>query len=349
MAAAFSEKSASSTERPDVIFAAVPSLELAESAVAFGRAQGIPVIVDARDKWPDVYLNAVPAALRGLLRHTLHGEFSRARRVFRNATGIVGISDGYLDWALSYAGRKRKELDAVAPLGFPVPDRLSTREIDERGGALRRTLGIGSEQCVITFLGMFGLSYDLECVITAARRLRDERRRGDDKICIVLAGTGDSEARMRTLAVGLPNVRFTGWLNQGDAWALLHASRAGLAPYRSDALQSLPNKAFEYMAAGLPIISSLGGELERLLAAEGAGLTYRAGDAESLADALRRVAANDVERRAMGTRGRKLYDQNYSTMAIYAQLARHLRVAAAGGAPVPNDDARRQPIVGGIR
>lgn len=327
MARSFNRATGKTSTLPDVIVAAVPSLELAESAVAFGRARGIPVLVDARDKWPDLYLNVAPSPLRGALRLALRSEFDRARRIFSNAAGIVGISDGYLDWALGYAGRARRSLDAVVPLGFPIPAKVSASELEQRGAALRQSMGVSAHQPLVTFLGMFGRSYDLECVVAAARLLHQE---ADDSMCLVLAGTGDSETRIRHLARGLPNVRFTGWLNQDDAWALLTASRAGLAPYRADALQSLPNKAFEYMAAGLPVLSSLRGELHRLLADEGVGLSYVAGNPSSLADAVRRVTSNDGERNAMGARGRRLYERTYSTSAIYSGLTRHLRAAAMG-------------------
>lgn len=328
MARAFRASAAAATERPDVIFAAVPSLELAESAVRYASERGIPIVVDARDKWPDVYLNAVPPAFRGAARHALRAEFHRARRIFTAATGITGISDAYLEWALGHAGRLRSERDAVVPLGFPIPDALSASEVEERMQRLRQSLELSPSHCVVTFLGMFGLSYDLECVVAAARLLRDA---GDDSIRIVLAGTGEAEGRIRRLAEGLPNVRFPGWLNQGDAWALLHASRAGLAPYHADATQSLPNKGFEYMAAGIPVVSSLGGELQQLLEEERVGVTYEAGDPVSLAAALQRLAANDAERRAMGGRARQLYDRSYSTSAIYSGLARHLRDMASTG------------------
>ena len=331
MARAFWTAASSIDERPDVIFAAVPSLELAESAVRHAVERGIPIVVDARDKWPDVYLNAVPPALRSAARRTLGREFDRARRIFSAATGITGISDAYLEWALGYAGRERSARDAVVPLGFPIPDALSAAEVEGRMLQLRDSLELSPSHCVVTFLGMFGLSYDLECVVAAARLLHEA---GDESVRIVLAGTGEAEGRIRRLADGLPNVRFPGWLNQGDAWALLHASRAGLAPYHADATQSLPNKGFEYMAAGIPVVSSLGGELRQLLDEEGVGLTYRAGDAASLAGALRRLASDDTERRAMGARARRLYDQRYSTSAIYSGLARHLRdVASSGAAP----------------
>jgi glycosyltransferase involved in cell wall biosynthesis len=320
---------ARSIERPDVIFAALPSLELAEQAVNFGRSHGIPVVVDARDKWPDLYLNAVPAALRGVARVVLASEFGRARRIFGGATGITAVSDTYLDWGLQYAARPRGVCDGVFPLGFPVPE-VSEQDVERRITSLRQRHGLAPEALLFTFLGMFGSSYDLDTVISAARLLR---LAGETRVLIVLAGTGELAPRLRASASDLPNVIFPGWLDQGDAWSLLRASSAGLAPYTRDALQSLPNKAFEYMAAGIPIVSSLPGELEALLLGERVGRQYRAGNPASLAEAMRWLAGNPEERRAMGERARAVYEERFSTPAIYPALVRHLqRMSEAAGA-----------------
>ncbi len=331
MAGAFLDATARVTARPDVIFAAMPSLELAEAAVGFGRGRGIPVVVDARDKWPDLYLNAVPGALRGLARPALATEFRRARRLFAGATGITAISESYLTWALAYAGRPRGSADGVFPLGFPVPE-LSRVEVQERAARLRERFAIPADALLCTFLGAFGSSYDLRTAIAAARLLRAA---GEDRLRIVLAGTGELASRLQAEAADLPNVAFTGWLDEGDAWALLRASAVGLAPYTRQALQSLPNKAFEYMAAGLPTVSSLPGELQALLAEHAVGRQYQSGDPGTLAGALCWLADHPEERLAMGRRAEALFRERFSTPVIYPALARHLREVAQGRLSTP--------------
>ena len=51
----------------------------------------------------------------------------------------------------------------------------------------------------------------------------------------------------------------------------------------------IPNKFFDYSAAGLSIVSSLDGESSDLLRKYRCGVTYRHGDAASLAAAVRKV------------------------------------------------------------
>ena len=65
VARAFSKKSCA-LSAPDVILVSFPSLELALSVVNFGRNMNIPVVVDIRDLWPDIFFDLAPESLRWL-------------------------------------------------------------------------------------------------------------------------------------------------------------------------------------------------------------------------------------------------------------------------------------------
>lgn len=315
---------------PDLVFCSVPTLELAEQSVIYGRKRKLPVIVDMRDAWPDLYLNLFPLPLRRFARPFLAGEFRRAEYIYRVAEGITAISDTYLDWALQYAKRPRRNSDGVFPLGYnPLP----TKAEDEAQTTMFQQQYVLRPVLVVAFIGIFGTSYDLETVVGAARQLQTGGRRD---VQIVLAGDGDMAPRLREKARGLSNVVFTGWLDQSSLKTIMHITDVGLAAYSVGALQSLPNKPFEYMAAGLPLLSSLPGELERLIAEHQIGLHYRAGDVQSLTEKIVWLAEHPTERAAMGQRARKLFEDQFRADIIYPKLVAHLeQVAASTSATSP--------------
>lgn len=181
------------------------------------------------------------------------------------------------------------------------------------------------------FCGTFGVTYDLETIIQAAHRLQHE---GRCDIQFVLAGDGDKGRYLRQLAAGLDNVVFTGWLDQTGLRTLMSLSAAGLCAYAHGAPQSLPNKPFEYMSAGLPQISSLTGELEALLERHGIGLQYTAGDACSLHAQVLRLVDSPDERNAMAMRGEALFRREFDSSKIYPQLAAHLEQIATSKADI---------------
>ena len=120
------------------------------------------------------------------------------------------------------------------------------------------------------------------------------------------------------------NLIFTGWIDENKIWALMGLAVAGLATYTRDALQSLPNKPFEYWAAGLPILSSLAGELEMLIEQEKVGRQYEPGDADSLVSGIKWLVAHPTEREEMGQNARRLIEEKFNTDIIYEHLTRHI-------------------------
>lgn len=320
MAAAFREAVRERIERPDVILACVPSLELAEEAVAYAQENRVPVVVDVRDPWPEVYLSPVPPPLRGLARVALRGEFARARRIFAGAAALIAVSNDYLRWARALSNRPPNVRDAVFPIGYPVTTPDDAALADGRR-ILRDHVRLDPDQLIVAFAGMFGASYDLETVVDAARRLSQEP---GHRIHIVVAGDGDKRAALQQRATGVSTISFTGWLDASAVDALLRASHVGLAAYASRARQSLPNKPFEYMAAGLAIVSSLPGELEQLLAQHRIGRQYRPHDASALAEQLLWLWRHPDERAAMGERARKLLVAEFRADEIYAGMASFL-------------------------
>jgi glycosyltransferase involved in cell wall biosynthesis len=318
---------------PDLLFCCMPTPELAEKAVEYGVRQGVPVVIDVRDLWPDSYAGVMPWPVRGIVRVALRSRFRRMSRICRGASGLTAVSERYLAWALAYADRARSPNDGVFALAFPSPP--SSRSVNGvLPSRIRDQLRLPGEAIIVVFAGVFGATYDLETVIDAARRLATK---GTSSAHLVLAGEGEKIAKLKARARGLTNVTFTGWLDQFALQQLLSAGAIGLAPYTSTAPQSLPNKPFEYMASGLALVSSLAGELGELMRREQIGLTYSAGDAASLAAAIEQLCTEPGRRTLMGANARRVFVERFSDEVVYPALVRHLEMIAKPTSVVRRD------------
>lgn len=306
---------------PDIIFAPIPILELTEAAVQYARRRDIPIIVDIRDLWPDVYLTALPKYLRPVGKRLLHFEYQRVGNILRNATGITAISDTYLQYGLSYAQRSRSDMDEVFPLGSECSGTPNLAQPNQGDGTdlIKQKYGIDENHFVATYVGTFSRFLDVENILKAARLLIKHQG-----IRIFVIGTGERSHEFLRLAEHLPNVCMTGWLSADKIRSILQRSQLGLVAYSKDAVMSLPNKPFEYMAAGLPLLSSLPGELARLIQAHGIGRNYEAGNPKSMAGEVLWFYSHPEETALMGKRSSELFWTKFRSDMIYGDLSKHL-------------------------
>jgi glycosyltransferase involved in cell wall biosynthesis len=174
------------------------------------------------------------------------------RFVSRRALGVVVISR-HLAEDCRALGISAEAL-CVAP--DAVDRRLAERRVEV--GEARRRLGLPREAFIAAYTGHFGRFYawkGLDTVLRAAQILPD--------ILFVLVGGSKAEvdevaASVREL--GLSNVRLPGWVPPGDVADYLAAANVLLLPNSARSVLSArhtsPMKAFEYMAAGKPIVAS---------------------------------------------------------------------------------------------
>lgn len=307
------------SERPDIILVSLPTIELARDAVHYGRSVDVPVLVDVRDLWPDLLIDTIPKSLKKMGRLILRPLINDATYALAKCTGIIGVSTGYLDWGLGYAARFRRDTDGIFPLGYVVP-KCQEAHIKENLEKIS-SHGIDATKKICWFVGSFGRQYDLEPVLYAAKCFQKD---GRTDIQFVISGDGELGEHWRSLAHDAKNIIFTGWIDADEInWLRTHAY-VGLQPYLDGAPQGLANKLFEYISAGIPVVSSLRGENEELIAKNRCGLTYRAGDGNDCVNKLTVILDDRELRLEMGRNAKDLFEKHFDSEIIFDGLITHL-------------------------
>ena len=301
---------------PDMIFAPVPIMELAEAAVQYAGIQNIPVIVDVRDLWPDIYLTMAPRIFHPFTKMLLYPEYKRAEFIFKNSTGITAVSKAYLNKGLSYAQRAAGDTDKYWPLGSEDTFKPERMQSDH---SVIKEYGIDDHQFIVTYVGTFSKFYDIRNILNAAKLLTEHK-----EIRIFIIGQGEGGSDFLETAKKLPNVTMTGWLNTSKVQNILAKTKLGLVAYSKEALMSLPNKPFEYMAASLPLLSSLPGELAELINEHNIGRNYIAGDPVSLACEIRWFYEHPEETYQMGQTSHLLFTTKYRSDLVYNEFSEYL-------------------------
>jgi glycosyltransferase involved in cell wall biosynthesis len=135
-----------------------------------------------------------------------------------------------------------------------------------------------------------------EYIIAVAREV--EHSHSD--LMFMLVGGGEDEAMLKSLAAGLRNVVFTGFVeNVGDYLAafdmfVLPSNREGIGSILLDAMER-----------GLPVIASAVGGVPDIVHHEENGLLIERGNVAQLRDAILRLRADPEWRRTLGDRGRE--------------------------------------------
>ena len=245
-------KLSSTLPKPDIIVNSMPPHDLAYEVVRFGKTSNIPVIIDIRDPWPDLFLNHVPKLFQGISKVLLRKDFAMARNTMTKSDALIAVNDTFLEWGLGDAKRPKTDRDKVFYLGYRKKI-VNCGEIPR----IRRVTEELKTKFVVAFVGTFGHYHNPSILIDCAGK--SNRIRSD--IHFVLAGDGEYLDEIRKRSRDLPNVTFTGWLNQGEMDFLLAKSDVGICP-TSRNTDLFPNKAFIYLSWSLPIVSAFGGDLK---------------------------------------------------------------------------------------
>jgi len=306
----------SNSDLPDIMFCSFPTIDLSYSSVKFGVENNIPVIVDVRDLWPEIFLNPFPKLLKPFIRIALSFYFKKTKYIFKNSYGITGVSKKYLEFGLDYGKRARSGKEQVFPLGY---DSEGKKTIYLKEGEFDY-LNINLLKINIWFVGTFGRTYDLLPVINVAKRIEKTH----PHVNFIFTGDGEKMSLWKKEALNTNNIIFTGWIGKKELHYVSLNSNIGLMAYSKGAPQGLPNKVFEYMASGLPILSSLQSETKVLLEKEKIGETYMASDSNDLFLKLNKLISDLNLLKEMSARSKKVFETKFDSSIVYESLIKFL-------------------------
>jgi glycosyltransferase involved in cell wall biosynthesis len=305
-------------KKPDLILTHIPTLELAEAVIDYAKDHDVPVVIDILDLYPDNYKRILPWPLKNAYKILFFNEIKRLKKILRGSISITACSKSYLDWAIKYSGRIRSKLDTVFYLGTDDKDDIHFTEQEVLD--IKKRFSIPLNGFYIFFAGTFGL-YDLKTIFYCAEIF--ERNNIND-VHFILAGKGAGQSWVEKKANSIKNLSYVGWLSSIDMNLFLEFADVGLAPYVEGALMSMPNKPFDYMASGLPIVNSLRGELNEFITENRIGLFYEGGNSTSLYTAIEYLYKNQEISREMGRRSREIFKNNFTKQSIYVNFSKYL-------------------------
>ena len=299
---------------PDIAFIGYPPIETAAVMSKWLKNRRVPMMLDVKDLWPSIFVDAFPTILSPIVRILFHPYFYFAKRTIRDVDGISTMSLGFLNWCLSFANKSKSVNDRVV--------RLTTLNSEANISELSSAelwwseLGVNPDGPKVFFTGTFSTAFDFNQIYIAAKSINSCQ--------FILCGHGPCLDQVKELMRDLPNVIFPGWIDRFQMESLANMSLATLAPYKNvkNFTLNIPNKIVDSLLLGLPILSPLTGEVESLISNRKVGFTYN--NNNPLASCIQSLVDDDKLQNLMSINAKRLYEEEFEFNKVYGGLVDHL-------------------------
>lgn len=295
----------------DLVWGTSPPIFQGVTAWLLARLKGVRFIFEVRDLWPAF------AVAVGVLNNPVLIKLSEwlERFLYRRANLVVVNSPGFSQHVQS-RGAVRVEL---------VPNGADTSMFNPSvdGTAFRNAHHLSS-QFIVLYAGAHGLSNDLGTVLEAAKLLLPRK-----DIRIVLVGDGKDKPVLQAEATRqkLENVLFLPPIPKIEMPMALAAADACIAILKPVEMYktTYPNKVFDYMAAGKPVVLAIEGVIRELIENAAGGIPVPPGNPPALARAILRLADDPELARKLGQQARVYVESHFDRLILASKLLELMR------------------------
>lgn len=285
----------------DVLFATTTPLTAGIPGIVSKWFRRKKFVFEVRDLWPEL-----PKALGLKNPLALWGMSVLEWMSYRNADACIGLSPGICA-GIAKRSQKNKRIELI-PNGCDL-------DLFKPGDRAELNLdGIKPSDTVAVFTGAHGIANGLEAVLNAAAELK---KKGREDIILAFIGDGKTKQRLmeRVTRDGLTNCRFYDPMPKLALSRIVANADVGLmvlANIPAFYYGTSPNKFFDYISSGLPILNNYPGWLADMIVENDCGKVVPPNEPEAFANALIYLADHPEKRKEYGVNARKLAERSFS-------------------------------------
>jgi len=309
---------AATAGKHDVVFATSTPLTVGVPGYLAGAITGAPFVFEVRDLWPEaaIQMGAIKRnGLLGIVAKTLE------RFLYRRAAHVIALSPGMAAGVVAegVACERVHMVPNSSDLDLFTPGPRDRKLVSKHGLARKFVVG---------YAGAIGPSNAVEDNVPEAARILNER--GRDDIVFLIAGDGRSMPTLSERTSGLPNVRLIGSVPKSEVPALTRTADALMVLFADKPILATnsPNKLFDGLASGTPMIVNSNGWTREIVEDNECGIYVPAEDGEALADAIEKLADDRALRKRMGVNARGVAERVFARDLLAEQVLTVLNAAA---------------------
>lgn len=283
------------TENYDMIFATSTPLTAGIPGIVGHIFRRKPFIFEVRDLWPElprqmgVITNPIILGLMTLLESW----------TYKSANHVIALSPGIAD-GIHKQGVKTSDVTLI-PNGCDF-------DIFDSDVPAWRPLEVSNDDFLALFSGTHGIANGLSGILDAAAVLKS-RGRTDIKIVLIGQGMLKDQLMKRAITENLDNVTFLSPVSKTKLAGLMKSADIGLQVLKNVSVfyyGTSPNKFFDYIASGLPVLNNYPGWLADMINQYDCGYSIIPDCPVSFADALEHAANNQSDLKIKGGNARSL-------------------------------------------
>lgn len=302
----------------DLVYATSTPLTIGYIAMRLKSAKGWPYVFEVRDLWPEFPIQI------GAIKNPIAIKFLRwiERKIYEKSEHVVALSPGMQDGVIAVGTPKEKT--SMIP-NMSKPDKFFPHEPNPE---IVKQFDIDLTKFNVIHFGSMNPANGLEYIVEAAKILQ-ERKVEDVRIWFM--GQGAMEQPMKDLAAkyGLKNVQFFGFYNMSVVTEVVNCSSASITTFRNLPIlkTNSPNKLFDSLSAGKPIIVNSAGWTKDMVEQDNCGFFVDPENPADLADKLIKYKDDKEQLEVWGNNARRLSIEKYDKSILSSQVADVLEMA----------------------
>ncbi len=303
----------------DIIYQESPPLFNGFIALVNKWIRRTPYFFNVADLWPQTAIELGALKNKRIIAFTQFLE----RLFYNQSAKILAVTAGIQEFIIGMGYDKSK-----VPLITNGVDHLIFHDGVEPDPMIQNYKNDG--RILAVYAGTHGMAHSLGTILKAADRLQE------DKIDFLFIGDGAEKGMLTKMAADLElkAVTFIDPLPQSRMPAILRSADLAIIPLKDLPIfdSAMPSKCFEAMAAGLPIMLSVRGEMARHIEQAACGFTAEPDNLDQIVGAFRKFIALDSEAlKEMGRKGRVYAVEHFSREMITRKLETLMRDTVSRG------------------
>jgi glycosyltransferase involved in cell wall biosynthesis len=290
----------------DLVWGTSPPIFQGITSWALARIKHRPFLFEVRDLWPAF------AVAVGVLRNPTLIRLSESleKFLYHRAYLVIVNSPGFIQ----HVKNRGAQYVELVPNGTDTS--MFNPNVDGTDFRLSHDL---DAKFVALYAGAHGLSNDLGTVLEAAKKLLPRK-----DIIIVFLGDGKDKPALQTQATreGLDNILFLPPIPKVEMPAALAAADACIAILKPIEMYktTYPNKVFDYMASGKPVVLAIDGVIRDVIETAGGGIPVHPGDPEALSLAILQLADDPELAQRLGHQARSYVQSHFDRVILASRL-----------------------------